>query len=262
LGLAWVAPDDFRYLDRGYYEDAGTVELSLRGGVTDRRNTWDLAARMSAAGGLAYHRRGLAAATGRADLDPFYGRFTLEASARQSSAAAWRLGFRFYGGLSTSGDDPVKQRQIYAAGQDPLEQLVNPFLRSEGALLVRPDLYYHAPGGGNLRGFDPRLSAQGLVAINIELERAIVSRPKAKFFRRVALAGFGDAGELFGDAGLTRFLADLGVGLRADHRIGETSFVTRVDLPLFVNRPALAQDTDPGADRAGFRWSFSFTPVF
>jgi hypothetical protein len=135
------------------------------------------------------------------------------------------MGVRFFGGLSTSGDDPVKQRQIYAAGQDPLEQLNNPFLRSNGALLVRPDVFYHAAGGGDLRGFDPHLSAQGLVAINLELERAVVNRPKARLFR-------------------------------------ETSVVTRADFPLFVNQPALAQDTHPGSDRAGFRWSFSFTPAF
>jgi hypothetical protein len=260
--LTWLAPDDFRYLDRGYFEDAGTVELGIEGGVTDRRNRWDLSATLGAAGGLAYHRRGLSAATGRTDLDPFYGRVTVEATARQSSTARWRVGARFFGGLSTSGDDPVKQRQIYAAGADPLQRFGNPFLRSDGALLVRPDVYYHAPGGGNLRGFDPHLSAQGLVAINLEVERTLVTRRRARLFRRVALATFADAGLLFGPDGWGRLLTDLGVGLRADHQLGETGFATRVDFPLFVNRPALAQDTDPGSDRTGFRWSFSFTPVF
>ncbi|HMV32133.1 MAG TPA: hypothetical protein PKA50_08430, partial [Gemmatimonadales bacterium] len=59
-----------------------------------------------------------------------------------------------------------------------------------------------------------------------------------------------------------RLLADAGVGLRIDHRIGQTRFTTRADLPLLVNRPALAQDTHPGSDKAGFRWTFSFTPAF
>jgi hypothetical protein len=36
-----------------------------------------------------------------------------------------------------------------------------------------------------------------------------------------------------------------------------------LDLPLFVSRPLLAQDTDPGLDeQAGFRWVFSFAPAF
>jgi hypothetical protein len=262
LSLTWLAPDDFRYLDRGYYEDAGTVELALATGVTDHRNNWDLAARGSAAGGLAYNRRGLAAATGRNSPDPFYGRFTLEGSARGAIHPMWTLGLRFFGGVSTSGDDPVKQRQIYAAGQDPEEQFGNPFLRSDGALLVRPDFYYHAPGGGDLRGFDPHLSAQGLVAVNIELERALFERPKAKLFHRVAIASFADGGQLFGDQGSSRFLVDLGLGLRAEHRVGQTGFVTRADFPVFVNRPQFAQDTHPGNQRAGFRWSVSFSPTW
>ncbi len=267
LALTWVQPDDFRYLEPGYYDDAGTVELALGGGTEDRVNGWSLRANTAMAGGLAYNRRGLTAATGRPGLDAFYGRFTLAASASRSLGgrpgrpAPWWLGLRFYGGVATSGDAPVKQRQIYVAGADPLERFSNPFLRSDGALLVRPDFNYHAPGGGNLRGFDPRLSAQGLVAVNLELERALLTRRNAALFNRVALAAFGDAGHTFDDPAPDRFLVDAGVGLRIDHRIGQTRFITRADLPLFVNRPALAQDTHPGADRAGFRWTVSFTPV-
>ncbi|HXI19491.1 MAG TPA: M1 family metallopeptidase, partial [Gemmatimonadales bacterium] len=59
LSLTWLQPDDFRYLDPGYYEDAGTAELALSGGVADERGGWHLSARGSAAGGLAYNRRGL-----------------------------------------------------------------------------------------------------------------------------------------------------------------------------------------------------------
>lgn len=262
LTVTWLQPDDFRFLDRGYYDDAGTVELMLSAGVSDQRNGWDLGARLSVGGGLAYNAHGLAAATGRASLDPFYGRSTLVASARRAYQSGWAIGGRLFGGVSTSGNDPVKQRQIYVAGADPLEQFDNPFLRSQGALLVRPDVYYHAPGGGDLRGFDPRLSAEGLVAGNLELERALLRRRNARLFRRVALAAFTDLGQVFGDHGATEFLADLGVGLRVDHQIGQTSFTTRADFPLFVNRPALAQDTKPGNHQTGFRWSFSFSPTW
>jgi Peptidase family M1 domain len=262
VALTWLAPDDFRYLDPGYYENAGTVELALSGGVTDRRGAWELGASATGGGGLAYDRAGLAASTGRASLDPFYGRFTLEVTARQPVSAAWRAGARLYGGVSTSGGDPVKQRQIYAAGADPVAQFTNPFLRSAGALLVRPDFYYHAPGGGNLRGFDPHLSAQGLVAMNLELERRLLLRPRGRLFRRVAVAAFADGGEIFGTTGGvgTQFLCDVGVGLRADHQIGATRFATRADVPLFVNRPGLAADRHPGGDRAGVRWTVSFSP--
>ena len=35
----------------------------------------------------------------------------------------------------------------------------------------------------------------------------------------------------------------------------------RLDLPLYVSEPALAQDRSPGADRVGVRWTFSFAPA-
>jgi len=266
LGLTWLQPDDFRYLDRGYYDDAGTVELAISGSKKDRVGMWNLGARAVLAGGLAYNRRGLAAATGRPELDPFYGRFTLEATARRSLGTQWGLALRFYGGVSSSGDNPVKQRQIYLAGADPLEQFNNPFLRSRGALLLRPDLYYHAAGGGDLRGFDPRLSTEALVAINLELERTLLRRRNAKLFTRVALAAFGDAGQGLGGVAEpslgapVRFLADAGVGLRAEHQIGQTRVTTRADFPLWVSKPGLAQDRRPGTKEAGFRWTFSFEP--
>jgi hypothetical protein len=49
--------------------------------------------------------------------------------------------------------------------------------------------------------------------------------------------------------------------MRAEHRIGTTTVTTRIDVPFFVSAPALAQDRRPGADRFGFRWTFSFAPA-
>ena len=46
LALQWVQPDDFRYLDRGYYDDVGTVELRLSSGVSTQAG--HVAARRSA----------------------------------------------------------------------------------------------------------------------------------------------------------------------------------------------------------------------
>ena len=173
---------------------------------------------------------------------------------------------RLYAGLAGGDDLPAKQRQIYVQGADPLERLANPFLRSRGSLLEGDDMRYQLPGGGGLRGIDPRVSTRGLVALNVELERTMVSRPKARLFSRVALAAFTDLAHGFqGDedapsSGRIRFLGDAGVGLRAEHRIGDTRFVTRFDLPLWVSRPELAQDRSPGDDEVAFRWVFSFEP--
>ena len=43
ITLQWVHPDDFRYLDRGDYDNAGTVELALTGGVSTRSGAWSSA---------------------------------------------------------------------------------------------------------------------------------------------------------------------------------------------------------------------------
>jgi hypothetical protein len=265
--IAWLQPDDFRYLDRGYYEDAGTVELEIGTGVTDRVGPWTLTFRTAAAGGIAYNRRGLSTALGRSDPPGQYGRFSFEGSVRRRLGRHWLVAGRIYGGITTGDEAVVKQRQIYLAGADPLEQFGNPFLRSSGALLVRPDVYYSQSGGAGLRGYDPRLSTAGAVAINGELERTLLNRPQKKLFRRVGLALFGDAGHAIRDGTTGRsdrlqFLADAGIGIRAEHRIGETSFTTRADFPILVSRAELAQDTDPGSHRAGFRWQFSFSPAF
>ena len=263
LSIQWVHPDDFRYLDRGYYDDVGTVELAASGGVATQAGPWQFGARMKNAYGLAYNRDGLDAARG--DLDQFYGRLTLEGTAGRSLGGQWSLGARLY--LGFTGDDlPAKQRQIYLQGADPVERLTNPFLRSRGSLLEGEDLNYQLPGGGGIRGIDPRVSTGGLAALNAEVERTLITRPTARLFSRVALAGFTDLAHGFedqSDAALTgriRFIGDAGVGIRAEHRIGDTRFVTRLDLPLWVNRPELAQDRSPGDDEMAFRWVFSFEP--
>ena len=87
----------------------------------------------------------------------------------------------------------VKQRQFYLSGADPYGSLANPFPRSRGALLVRNDVNFHTPGGGDVRGFDPHISGSQVYAMNGELERAIRARPRAGLFNRIALAGFADA---------------------------------------------------------------------
>lgn len=266
ISLEWVHPDDFSYLDPGYYEDVGTVELAVTSGVSLKSGAWQLAARSSMGGGVAYNRDGLAA-SGRTDLDPFYFHGTLEGTAKRPLGKRFGFGARFFAGVGAGNDEAAKQRQIYLQGADPLEQLSNPFLRSRGALLVGDDFRYQQPGGAGLRGFDPRISTGAMIAINLELERTLVTRPNARLFSRVALAAFSDLGHEIGGSAQVgtgerlRFVADGGVGLRAEHRIGDTRFVTRFDLPLFVNKPELAQDRSPDDDRLAFRWVFSFQPA-
>ncbi len=264
LRVEWVATDDFRYLDRGLYDDVGTIELQSFGGVTTQSAKWQLALKSSIGGGLAYNRSGLAA-SGRPELDPFYFRGQVEATAWRPLGPKRRFGARLFVGVASGDHVAPKQRQIYLQGADPLQQLRNPFLRSRGSLLVGDDFRYHSPGGAGLRGIDPRISAGAALGLNLELEHTLVGRPTARLFNRVALAGFIDIANVWDgtDPLLTRgWLHDAGVGFRADHRIGDTRFTTRFDLPLIVTEPGIAQDREPGNEKVEFRWTFSFEPAF
>lgn len=262
----WVHPHEPRFLDPGYYDEAGTVEVALANGVRGRSGPWSLGLRSSVGGGLVYDRDGLAS-LGRPDVDQFYARITLEGTARRSVAAGLDLGARLFAGAAGFEVEAIKQRQIYFQGSDPYQQLGNPFLRSRGALLVGDDFRYHAPGGAGIRGLDPRLSTGAAAGLALELERAVLTRSDRGLFHRIGVAAFGDFGyalsarqAIFEDDG--RFVADAGFGLRAAHRIGDTRFVTRLDFPIWVNRPELAHDRSPGDGDVAFRWLLSFQPAF
>jgi len=154
---------------------------------------------------------------------------------------------------------------MYLAGADPYQRFESPFLRSRGSLLTESRMNYHAPGGAGVRGLDSRVSGAQVVGATLELEYAVVPRPVKGPFSRIVLAAFVDGGLGNGDLasggdGLEA-VGDAGVGVRIGHRLGQTTFQTRFDFPLWVSRPALAQDDDPN-DPIGFRWSFSFVPAF
>jgi hypothetical protein len=266
VSLQWVAVDDARYLDPGYYDNVGTVEVQLGSGVSNEVGKWQLSLRGSAGGGLVYNRAGLAV-SGRPELDPFYARAYVEGLVKRAIARKLTLGVRGYVAGATGSHPAPKQRQIYFQGSDPLAQLYNPFLRSRGALLVGEDFHYQSPGGAGIRGVDPRVSSDGVAAVNLELERTLATNSDAHLFRRVSLAAFGDVARSLGGrvqpltGNRIGWIGDAGIGLRAQHQIGDTQFTTRMDFPLYVSQPELAQDRAPGDNHFEFRWVFSFEPA-
>ena len=137
------------------------------------------------------------------------------------------------------------------SGADPYETFTNPLLRSGGALFVRPDFHYHAPGNANLRGFGPDLGGRWAVAANLEATKPL-GLPE-----RAAL-------ELFFDVGLVDALAttlyDGGVGLVTRHRINELEWTMRFEMPLLVShQDRAAMGT---TERLAFRWQLSLEPTF
>ena len=96
----------------------------------------------------------------------------------------------------------------------------------------------------------------GIAAANVEVDRSVFRRPGAGIARDVRLAAFGDLAAtdgFFTLSGQNNWVGDAGVGLRIAHRIGQTSFVTSVDFPVFVSHPDRAVGGTGGRFR--FRWT-------
>jgi hypothetical protein len=263
-GVRWMVTTDTDYLNSALWDAGGTVEATAWIRTSERHGAWNLAGRLSLDGGVEYRNRGAGFTTENSyDAQP-YGRLTGEASARRWFGR-FGVALRTYGGWVESGLRPLKQRQIFLAGADPYQQFANPFLRSRGAPLDGADVHYLMPGGGGVRGLAAGTTATGLIAVNGDVERSVLSLSKTRLFRDIRVAAFGDAALANGDVprlGSTRasLVTDAGVGLRMSHCIGQTSFVTSFDLPAIVSRPRLA--VNERAQVFAFRWVVSATGGF
>ncbi|MGH7561541.1 MAG: M1 family metallopeptidase [Gemmatimonadales bacterium] len=261
--LRWLTTSDTDYLDPARWDGGGFVEGKGWIRSSDRRGPWELRGLLEVGGGVEYRNRGGGLSTDdRYDVQP-YARFTAEVVARRSIGQAAVAGVRLFGGWVESGSRTLQQRRLFLAGGDPVKEFANPFLRSRGALLAGNDVHYHLPGGGGVRGLSTGLTASRLGAINLEFERRVYRRTTARLFREIRMAAFADGALADGDIRLgdgEAFAGDLGLGVRAAHRIGETSFVTRIDFPLLVSRSELAVHSRE--DRLRFRYVVSFEPTF
>jgi len=265
----WMATTDVSYLDRRLWSDAGTVEAgpwwSTR--TTPGRNV--ITASLITHGGVLYRVPGAGITTShRYDVDGYL-RATGEASLRRPFL--WKgssLGVRVFGGVYLSPSAPPLQRRILVAGADPYETFTNPLLRSAGALFVRPDFFYHAPGGANLRGFVPSAGGRWATSLNLEGAQDILTA-RSGFIRRIAVFGFADAGLVdsaavpsspAGHAYTT--LYDGGVGVTSRQVVRDLDWTFRLEFPFVVNRWDYAADVREGEARAAFRWQVSLAPSF
>jgi hypothetical protein len=264
----WMATNDVSYLDRRLWDDAGTVEAGPWVASTWPVGRTTLHAHVRVRGGVVYRYPGPGiVAVNRYDVEGFL-RGTAELSARRPFWGGTALGIRLFAGGYLAHSPPPRQRRIYVAGADPYETFTNPLLRSRGALFVRPDFHYQAPGDANLRGFAPELGGRWAASANLELTRALVTRPGGPV-RSVALEAFGDVGlvdsaavpSAAGDKTVTA-LWDAGIGIVSTHQVGDLTWTMRVELPLLVNRWDSAADARAGDGRAAFRWQLSLEPSF
>jgi hypothetical protein len=274
MGLSVMAVQDARYLDRRRWDDVNTAELASWAVRRGLAGSSIRASRVEFAVGQSFAPSYPAAywvwAGPGAPPDPIgarrlrgaaYGRGLLEAT------RTWRgdrlsLRVRTVAAGVLGGNAVPLQRRVFVGGADPYATFADPFLRSRGAPLARPDVHFQAAGGLGLRGFAPVVSATWGAAVNVELAKPLVDRPRDRWFSAVSAAVFADAA-LLDPAALGRAAAaDAGVGLRATHRIGPTRFVTRIDLPLMVTRPGAAVAGAGGDGPFKFRWVWSLEEAF
>src|SRR3989454_3438870 len=231
-----MATTNLGYLDRRLWEDAGTVEAGPWVSTTVQRGAALVRARLGARGGLVPATAGPGSApASRYDVEGF-GRFTAEASVRAPFPLGTSLGVRLFGGAYAGRSVPVPQRRIPIAGADPYETFTNPLLRSAGALFVRPDFHYHAPGNGNLRGFRSDLGGRWALTANLELTRSVWRRDR-RILRDGALTGFADGGLVDTAAGAPAApgrwytpLYDGGGGLVTRHPIRDPGWTMRIEI--------------------------------
>jgi len=264
----WMATTDLGYVDRRLWDDAGTVEAGPWIATAVRHGAALFRARLGARAGVVYSNPGPGVVSAnRYDFEAF-GRFTGDASVRAPFWLGTRLGVRLFGGAYLGASDPVRQRRIPVAGADPYETFTDPLLRSRGALFVRPDFQYHAPGNGNLRGFRADLGGRWALTGNVELSHSVWRRDEG-ILRGAALMAFADGGLVdtlaVPPASPGRWytpLYDGGIGLVTRHLIRDLEWTMRFELPLVVSRWDYAADARPGDGRIAFRWQVSLSPSF
>ncbi|NOT10100.1 MAG: M1 family metallopeptidase [Gemmatimonadales bacterium] len=262
--LRWLTTTDTDFLDPALWENGGTVEGSFWYRSSERRGPWTVSGKVTLGGGLEYRDAGVGVETDHAyDAQGFF-RGMAEATARRNLGAKASMAIRLFGGIAKADRGPIRQRRIFLAGADPYERFGNPFLQSRGSLLAGADVHYHSPGGAGVRGLAAGAVATQVVSVNAELDRSVLLRSRARLFNDIRVALFGDAaygnGDIPRDGKGSAFVADAGAGVRIGHRVGQTTFVTRFDFPIFVSRPRLAVNETESSAR--FRWVVSFSPAF
>ena len=264
----WMATTNLGYLDRRLWDDAGSIEIGPWISTVVRHGETVLRARGAVSLGLVYEHATPPVASGTQYLYYGFTRTTGEVSVRTPVARATTFGARVFAGAYLGPSNPVRQLRVAVAGADPYTTFASPFLRSRGALLVRPDFHYHAPGGPNLRGFRNDLGGRWAVGVNLELMRT-VARRTAGFLREAALEAFVDLGVAdtlaLPSSSPGRWyttLYDGGLGIVTRHQVKGMEWTMRLELPLAVNRWDVAADDPANSTRFAPRWQVSLAPSF
>ena len=176
----------------------------------------------------------------------------------------------FVRGYAAFASKAPPERGLYVSGQSPTESFGNHLWRPDEGLLALPEVNYTPLGGAGLRGFEPLVRVNGIVAVNLEEARALHRFGEDPRAATLYATVFADGGYYTGPEQRMlpdRALADAGVGLAVRGLLFDRDVRFRVDVPLWVSTPEAAvglRDREPGdvPSAVALRWTFSFSDIW
>ncbi len=192
-----------------------------------------------------------------------WARLSVDASVRRPVGDGWEVeAAAFAGGVAARDPEQIDdgwnglnapaERRFFLSSADPWQTTSNPWLRSAGAAL---DAEGWMPGGGTLRGYDPRVPVPWLATLGTTL-RAPAAGVAGIQLRPLAAVGVGAAGSPGPGSGLPsgELLASAGVGVEAG--LARSGWRLRLDMPFWVAHPEVASGAR--SDNVGFRIQVGF----
>ncbi|NUQ21178.1 MAG: hypothetical protein HOQ09_09480, partial [Gemmatimonadaceae bacterium] len=235
IGVTYTAPRGFGYLP-ARWEAARIAELKFDETSRQWRGAWSPQVGISIAGGLARSD----ARTSRSNEPYGRGELWVKGGKAFGVDTAGFLSARAY--LAHSTANMPYQRRIFISARDPYQTLFNHFVRPRGGLLAPEHVATVPLGGAGLRGYDPGMAGDGMIALNLEqgvraLSLAAGQRPLALWATAFVDAGMPRGGVLYS---LDNPLGDAGVGLVLRGWIYDRDVRVRLDAPFYVRYGKLA----------------------
>ena len=158
---------------------------------------------------------------------------------RSIIGTASQIRIRLYGGVAKNAP---KQRQLFAASQDPFATFRNDLFRPRGALFKQDGVNYLPIGGAGIRGIRYDVALDAVASINAEYLQRLVSSRGDWGTGTLSLSLFGDAGAVSGNYVTipNGTLSDAGAGLVARGRLYDRDVYVRLDAPIYVDHAGLA----------------------
>jgi hypothetical protein len=246
-----TSPYDRAWQDTARWSNATVADVSAEWKWRSRRPAlWF--ARGYLDGGIAFPRAGSPGegAFGRAEIEAG-GTIKLDSSGR------FALMVRGFAGISNA---TPPERSIGLSSLDPTATFDNNFLRGQDAILVLPDVPYVPLGGAGMRGYSLYNFMENVTSVNTQLAYAFTLPKPRSLVPGLQGALFGDIayGTTLGSSvGSGLGYLDAGASAILRGALYDRSYVLRLDVPFFMNRPTLAPGRESGSEQVKFRWTFT-----